>query len=72
MRGILVLWGCWGLEQRVKGDNPRGTSGLELRSRIWQVGRLQPRLTAPTHLCPHHAGCASLEPEKGTCPVCWP
>lgn len=61
--------GCWGLEQGVRGDNK---SDIRSRVEIQDLarGKAHGRLTAPTHLYP--SGCASLEPEKGTCPAYWP
>lgn len=68
-RGRTAQWAVGALS---KGSEvtTRGISGLERRSRIWPVGRPKAGLTAPTHLYP--PGCASLEPEKGTCPAYWP
>lgn len=53
MRGRTAQWGCSGLEQRVRGDSSRGTSGLELRSGLWLSGRPKAGLMVHLHLCPH-------------------
>lgn len=67
MRGKTARWGL--PEQAVRevtaqeGHRPELRSGSGRREALGQAH-------GPPPICPHPPDCASLEPERGTCPAC--